>query len=215
MRCPSFFCCGRRLFLRASDKGAIDLPGSAGPRVRRRVLARGAEIRSTGPRRLVPFGVSVAPYVGRRPALLAVVALEAYPLNTLEAMSRHSGGRQGGPPQICAADTPSRSSLPLGGLRRPVQFLSRPEHFFVPRFPRGCQRASGGSPRARGCGKTEAMRDAVAAPAAARFATGLRAAFSFRRSRPLVSFVVRTYWARWTPSPLRAAEDLALRRCRS
>ena len=57
------------------------------------------------------------------------------------------------------------------------------------------------------------MRDPVALPAAERFATALREAFSFRRPLPLVSFVVRTYWGQMTSAPFTLKRTLrALRR---
>ena len=58
------------------------------------------------------------------------------------------------------------------------------------------------------------MRDAVALPAAERFATALREAFSFR-PRPRVSFVVRTYWRQMDTKPFALRRTLrALRSLR-
>ena len=155
--------------------------------------------------RLVPFGVSVAPYLSAADLHTSPSSLEAYPLNTLEAMSM-------GIPVVATAAGGTEEQFPLGGLRVQCSFclvrnISSSRDFLEASARAAARRGA----RLRADG--QAMRDAVAAPAAERFATALREAFSFRRPRPLVSFVVRTYWGQMTSAPFTLKRTLrALRR---
>ena len=58
--------------------------------------------------RLVPFGVSVAPYLSAADLHTSPSSLEAYPLNTLEAMSM-------GIPVVATAAGGTEEQFPLGG----------------------------------------------------------------------------------------------------
>ena len=65
--------------------------------------------------RLVPFGVSVAPYLSAADLHTSPSSLEAYPLNTLEAMSL-------GVPVVATAAGGTEEQFPLGGLRVQCSF---------------------------------------------------------------------------------------------
>ena len=102
--------------------------------------------------RLVPFGVSVAPYLSVADLHCSPSSLEAYPLNTLEAMSmgvpvvrygvetftklcvyppiRHRRDVHTG----CHRGRRDGGAIPRW-VTRPVQFLSSAKYFFVPRLP--------------------------------------------------------------------------------
>ena len=142
--------------------------------------------------RLVPFGVSVAPYLSAADLHTSPSSLEAYPLNTLEAMSL-------GVPVVATAAGGTEEQFPVGLPVRCSFCLVRnisSSRDFLEAVARAAARRGA---RLRQDG--QAMRDAVALPAAERFATALREAFSFRRPLPLVSFVVRTYWGQMTSAP--------------
>ena len=151
--------------------------------------------------RLVPFGANVALYLAVADLHCSPSSLEAYPLNTLEAMRL-------GVPVVATAAGGTEEQFPRG-LPGLVRNASSSKAFLEAVTRASARRGD----RLRGDGQK--LREAVAAPAADRFATALRDAFSFRRTRPLVSFVVRAYWRQMDTEPFTLRKTLqALRRLR-
>ena len=110
-------------------------------------------------------------------------------------------------PVVATAAGGTEEQFPLGGLRVQCSFCLVRNALFVPRLPRGCARAAR---RGAGCAQTaKQCATPWRRPPQNALRRALRAAFSFRRPRPLVSFRRADLLGTDEFKALHAAEDLA------
>ena len=183
---------------------ALDRAGSRGPEYVVEFLNSVRKFDLQGRVRLVPFGVSVAPYLSAADLHTSPSSLEAYPLNTLEAMSL-------GIPVVATAAGGTEEQFPLGGLPVRCSFclvrnISSSRDFLeaVARAAarRGARLRQDGRPCAMllHCPPRNVLRQRP---------RGLLVS----TTTPPVSPVVRYYWAQMNSKPLRCGGLCG--RCRS